>query len=130
MLQSYNCNKIILGYLLKSIIDKFERKMNWALNKLKNSHILRWEIKNSHLLSNSQQEIGFLVTISKSFKSVTKTYCRGLMKPWPSVTIWGVAKGIDHGFLSDRDHMIPFLWRPYKNCDQKVKNTLIFIKLI
>lgn len=28
MLQSYNCNKIILGYLLKSITDKFERKMN------------------------------------------------------------------------------------------------------
>ena len=28
----------------------------------------------------TQQEIGFLVTV-KSYKSVTKTYCRGLMKP-------------------------------------------------
>ena len=61
MLQSYNCNKFILGYLLKSVIDKFERKMNWALNKLKNSHILRWEIKNSYLLSNLTLVVCFVM---------------------------------------------------------------------
>ena len=56
----------------------------------------------------------------KSYISMTKTYCHGLMKPWPSVTVWGVAKGFGHGFLSDRDHMNFFLWRSYKKYDQKL----------
>ena len=59
--------------------------------------------------------------------SVTKTYCHGLMKPWPSFTVRDVAKGIGHSFLSDRDHMISFFVMAIQKLWPKVRNILLFI---